>query len=64
MIPEGVKSELSDQAVTAKYVEAHIKIGLEALKLVRRRGRSVNICVSKMTLTKGISRNLAFPDAV
>jgi AMP nucleosidase len=27
--------------VTANYVERHIKIGIEALKLVRRRGRSV-----------------------
>jgi AMP nucleosidase len=41
MIPEGVKTEISDQAVTANYVERHIKIGIEALKLVRRRGRSV-----------------------
>jgi AMP nucleosidase len=41
MIPEGVKTEASDQVVTANYVERHIKIGVEALKLVRRRGRSV-----------------------
>jgi AMP nucleosidase len=27
--------------VTANYVERHIKIGIEALKLVRRHGRSV-----------------------
>jgi AMP nucleosidase len=27
--------------VTANYVERHIKIGMEALKLVRRHGRSV-----------------------
>jgi len=27
--------------VTVNYVEGHIKIGIEALKLVRRRGRSV-----------------------
>jgi AMP nucleosidase len=27
--------------VTANYVEKHIQIGIEALKLVRRRGRSV-----------------------
>jgi AMP nucleosidase len=31
----------SDQVVTAAYVERHIKIGVEALKLVRCRGRSV-----------------------
>jgi AMP nucleosidase len=41
MIPEGVKTEASDQAVTATYVEKHLRIGIEALKLVRRRGRSV-----------------------
>jgi AMP nucleosidase len=41
MIPEGVKTELSDSMITANFVEAHIKIGIEALKLVRRHGRSV-----------------------
>jgi len=41
MIPEGVKTESSDQRITAQYVEAHIRIGVEALKLVRRNGRSV-----------------------
>jgi len=41
MIPEGVKTELSDRMITANFVEAHIRIGIEALKLVRRHGRSV-----------------------
>ena len=41
MIPEGVKTEASDKAITANYVEKHIKVGIEALKLVRRHGRSV-----------------------
>jgi AMP nucleosidase len=41
MIPEGVKTEASDRTVTENYVEMHIKIGMEALKVVRRRGRSV-----------------------
>ncbi|MBO9662106.1 AMP nucleosidase [Dokdonella sp.] len=41
MIPEGVKTEASDKAITANFVDAHIKIGIEALKLVRRNGRSV-----------------------
>ena len=41
MIPEGVKTEASDRAITANFVEAHIRIGIEALKLVRRNGRSV-----------------------
>ena len=38
---EGVKTDLSDRMITANFVEAHIRIGIEALKLVRRRGRSV-----------------------
>jgi AMP nucleosidase len=41
MIPEGVKTELSDRSVTTQFVERHIRIGIEALKLVRRKGRSV-----------------------
>ena len=41
MIPEGVKTEASDQKVTGQFVERHIRIGVEALKLVRRHGRSV-----------------------
>ena len=41
MIPEGVKTEASDLKVTEGFVEAHIKVGIEALKLVRRNGRSV-----------------------
>jgi len=56
MIPEGVKTETSDQVVTANYVERHIKIGVEALKLVRRRGR---ICVSKTISMQGMRRKRA-----
>jgi AMP nucleosidase len=41
MIPEGVKTEASDKLITSNFVEAHIKVGIEALKLVRRNGRSV-----------------------
>jgi len=41
MIPEGVKTEQSDRGITSRFVEAHIRIGIESLKLVRRRGRSV-----------------------
>src|SRR6187397_335142 len=41
MIPEGVKTEASDRLVTENHVEKHIRVGIEALKLVRRRGRSV-----------------------
>src|SRR3954464_13683132 len=35
MIPEGVKTELSDRGVTANFVDKHIRVGIEALKLVR-----------------------------
>src|SRR5712675_1467619 len=38
MIPEGVKTEASDQVVTANYVERHVKIGIEAL--IRKRCRT------------------------
>ncbi len=41
MIPEGVKTEASDAKVSAEYVERHIRIGIEALKLIRRHGKSV-----------------------
>ena len=49
MIPEGVKTEASDRNVTGNYVNAHIKIGIEALKLVRRKGRSVKHLVYEYT---------------
>ncbi len=41
MIPEGVKTEDSDKAVSTNFVDRHITIGIEALKLVRRKGKSV-----------------------
>jgi AMP nucleosidase len=41
MVPEGVKTEASDRAITARFVERHIRIGIEALKLIRRHGKSV-----------------------
>lgn len=41
MVPEGVKTEASDRAVTENFVESHIRIGIEALKLIRRHGKSV-----------------------
>ena len=40
-LPEGVKTEMSDRKVTEEFVEAHINIGIEALKLIRRHGKSV-----------------------
>ncbi|MGO4593750.1 AMP nucleosidase [Leifsonia sp. 2TAF2] len=41
MTPEGVKTAESDRGVTRDFVEQHIRIGVEALRLVRRNGRSV-----------------------
>ncbi len=41
MISTGIKTNKSDQEVTEKYVEDHIKIGIEALKLIARGGKSV-----------------------
>lgn len=32
MIPEGVKSEVSDQKVTTNYVNLHLQIGIDSLK--------------------------------
>jgi AMP nucleosidase len=41
MIAEGVKTEASDRVVTDRFVERHITVGVEALRLIRRDGRSV-----------------------
>ena len=41
MVPEGVKTEASDARVSAEYVERHIQVGIEALRLIRRHGKSV-----------------------
>lgn len=41
MVPEGVKTEASDRKVTDEYVQRHIEIGVEALRLIRRNGKSV-----------------------
>jgi AMP nucleosidase len=41
MLPEGVKTEASDRKITEQYVDRHLEIGIEALKLIRRHGKSV-----------------------
>ena len=41
MVPEGVKTEASDARISAEFVDRHIGIGIEALKLIRRHGKSV-----------------------
>ncbi|TBR18697.1 MAG: AMP nucleosidase [Chitinophagaceae bacterium] len=32
MVPDGVKTEASDKKVTSKYVDTHLRIGIESLK--------------------------------
>lgn len=41
MIPEGVKTSKSDQAVTAQYVQQHLDIGIDSLIELRDSGESV-----------------------
>lgn len=41
MIPEGVKTEESDKAVTEQYVERHLRIGIESLKQLINDGLTV-----------------------
>ncbi|MBO9619293.1 MAG: AMP nucleosidase [Niabella sp.] len=41
MIPDGVKTAESDKKVTAKYVENHIKIGIDSLKQLINNGQTV-----------------------
>ncbi|MCX8019452.1 MAG: AMP nucleosidase [Chitinophagaceae bacterium] len=41
MIPEGVKTEQSDKMVTERYVETHLKIGIDSLKQLINNGLTV-----------------------
>lgn len=41
MIPEGVKTEASDKAVTAQYVDRHLRIGIDSLKQLINNGLTV-----------------------
>ncbi len=41
MVADGVKTEASDRVVTEQFVERHVTVGIEALKLIRRHGKSV-----------------------
>ena len=34
MVPEGVKTEQSDRTVTRKFAEEHVRIGIEAIRLI------------------------------
>lgn len=41
MVPEGVKTAESDLSVTAKYVETHLRVGIDALKQLINNGLTV-----------------------
>jgi len=41
MIPEGVKTSVSDRDVSARFVESHLEIGIDALVELRDSGESV-----------------------
>jgi len=41
MIPQGVKTELSDKSVTGTFVELHLRIGIDSLKQLINRGETV-----------------------
>ena len=41
MTPDGVKTEASDRRVTAKFVETHLKIGIDSLKQLINKGVTV-----------------------
>lgn len=41
MVPEGVKTEESDRSVTKKYVETHLRIGIDSLKQLINDGLTV-----------------------
>lgn len=41
MVPEGIKTAASDKKVTARYVERHLKIGIDSLKQLINNGNTV-----------------------
>lgn len=41
MIPEGVKTKVSDKKITSQYVEKHLKIGIDSLKQLINKGLTV-----------------------
>ena len=41
MMPEGVKTEKSDKAVTKNYVESHLRLGIDSLKQLINNGLTV-----------------------
>ncbi len=41
MVPEGVKTSASDAKVTSVFVESHVRVGIESLREIINKGRSV-----------------------
>ncbi|MGB4845256.1 MAG: AMP nucleosidase, partial [Ferruginibacter sp.] len=41
MTPDGVKTAASDKKITAKYVDVHLKIGIDSLKQLMNNGLTV-----------------------
>jgi len=41
MIPEGVKTEISDKMVTQKFVDMHLQIGIEAMTELESKGEKI-----------------------
>jgi AMP nucleosidase len=41
MIPEGVKTEASDKLVTERFVEDHVRIGIDAMRMIIEAKRTV-----------------------
>lgn len=41
MVPEGIKTEETDRAVTEEHADLHLQIGVEALRELKRTGESV-----------------------
>lgn len=41
MVPDGVKTDRSDQKITRNFVDLHLKIGIEALEEIQNEGRSI-----------------------
>jgi AMP nucleosidase len=41
MVPEGVKTEISDMTVTKNFVEIHLKVGIDSLKQLINNGMTV-----------------------
>lgn len=41
MVPEGVKTEKSDEEVSTLFLEDHLNIGIKAIQIIKNQGRSV-----------------------